>query len=66
MRTHDYAENSYYQAKMIDEAKMHKRIAIALSIIALLILIANLFGLIESRNSKNNNYGYVKTERNDA
>ena len=66
MKEHHYAENSYYQSKMIEQADKYKRTAVALSLIALLILIASLFGLIESKNAKNNGYGYTKTQRYDA
>ena len=51
MKTHNEALNSYYQNKMIEEAKKYKAASISLSIIALLIVLAQLFGLLEKRNA---------------
>ena len=49
MKTHNEALNSYYQNKMIEEAKKHKAIGIALTVIALLIIMAQLFNLLERK-----------------
>lgn len=50
MKEHNQALNSYYQNKMIEEAKRYRTTSIALSIIAALILIAQLFGAIQKKN----------------
>ena len=51
MKTHNEALNSYYQNKMIEEAKKHKAIGISLMVIALFIIMAQLFNLLERRNA---------------
>jgi hypothetical protein len=50
MKTHNDALNSYYQNKMIEEAKKLKSLGIALTILALMIILSQLFEMLEKRN----------------